>query len=208
MVLLTKEETGAEKLWLAIASEDRNGLGKLLHSLGHKAGTLCCLQIFKVVFNKRSRQRDSMSPIHLASKHGDAECLHLMLSIAEPDTNTVTEMLGWSPLHYCMFGGHVHAARLLLKHGAQIDIRDVDEQTPLHLALSRGHRRAAAYLLQRGADVHLQDKHGRGVLHICLDETLQQHANWPLKIILDMIDFLVLKGIKIIFTVSLKKKVF
>lgn len=39
----------------------------------------------------------------------------------------------------CGYGGHKAVARMLLDHGADLDIVDVDGDTPTSLAAQRGH---------------------------------------------------------------------
>lgn len=39
----------------------------------------------------------------------------------------------------CAYGGHLAIAKLLLDHGADLDIVDVDGDTPLRIATTRGH---------------------------------------------------------------------
>ncbi|KAI0799290.1 hypothetical protein GGR55DRAFT_692823 [Xylaria sp. FL0064] len=45
----------------------------------------------------------------------------------------------WSALSMCAYGGHLAIARLLLEHGAELDIVDVDGDTPVQIATTRGH---------------------------------------------------------------------
>lgn len=39
----------------------------------------------------------------------------------------------------CAYGGHLAIAKLLLEHGADLDILDVDGDTPMQIATTRGH---------------------------------------------------------------------
>lgn len=47
---------------------------------------------------------------------------------------------GWSALSMCGYGGHVDIARMLLKHGADLDNIDVDGESPEDLVRNRGNR--------------------------------------------------------------------
>jgi len=45
-----------------------------------------------------------------------------------------------TPLHIAAEEGHYEMVKLLISHGAGVDIRDTGSQTPSDLALVRGHR--------------------------------------------------------------------
>jgi ankyrin repeat protein len=49
----------------------------------------------------------------------------------------------WSALSMAAYGGHLTLARVLLDHGADMDIVDVDGDTPIQLAITRGHSNVA-----------------------------------------------------------------
>ena len=64
-------------------------------------------------------------------------------------------------IHTCMHthththtqDGHVDVARLLLDHGAQVNMPADSFESPLTLAASGGHYELAALLISRGADL-------------------------------------------------------
>jgi ankyrin repeat protein len=60
------------------------------------------------------------------------------------------------PLHVAVSQGRVAIARELLKHGAQVDLRNAQGRTPLHVALANGKVPAAELLREHGADDDLQ----------------------------------------------------
>ncbi|KAJ6473595.1 hypothetical protein C8R47DRAFT_987232 [Mycena vitilis] len=72
-----------------------------------------------------------------AASDGDIDRVARLISLGM-DVNAV-DRWGWSALSMCGYGGHVAIARLLLDHGAKIDIVDVDGDTPISLASQRGH---------------------------------------------------------------------
>ncbi len=47
--------------------------------------------------------------------------------------------LRWSALNMCAYGGYLAIAKLLLEHGADLGIPDVDGETPVQIATMRGH---------------------------------------------------------------------
>ncbi|XP_071797298.1 NF-kappa-B inhibitor-like protein 1 [Asterias amurensis] len=61
------------------------------------------------------------------------------------DLNVVTSRLQRTLLHVACASGDDAVLRVLLKHGARVDVQDIEGDTPLHLALQRvlhGHRHA------------------------------------------------------------------
>jgi hypothetical protein len=58
------------------------------------------------------------------------------------------------PLHLAARYGYLDVLRLLLDHGAEVDIEDFFANTPLHEALNHGQAEAAAILIAAGADVN------------------------------------------------------
>jgi ankyrin repeat protein len=43
-----------------------------------------------------------------------------------------------TPLHFALTGGSLEVVRLLLEHGADVDIQDEEDQTPYQVAESFG----------------------------------------------------------------------
>lgn len=65
-----------------------------------------------------------------------------------------------APLHLASTLGMFDIARLLLDHGAEVNIRDGTDWTPLHFASRDGHVEIAQLLLERGASLNAQSISG------------------------------------------------
>ena len=65
--------------------------------------------------------------------------------------STISPSLCTAPPH--SQDGHVDVARLLLDHGAQVNMPADSFESPLTLAASGGHYELAALLISRGADL-------------------------------------------------------
>ena len=68
--------------------------------------------------------------------------------------------LSWIKLKYlqvveCQF---LECTKLLLDHGAQADVVDVNSSTSLHLAAANGDVDIAGFLLEREANIDAKDK--------------------------------------------------
>ena len=65
--------------------------------------------------------------------------------------NAVDDGYGWTPLHWCAYGGHLEVAEMLVQYGANVNLQDASKATPLHLAAAKGHTDMASFLLDKGA---------------------------------------------------------
>jgi ankyrin repeat protein len=74
---------------------------------------------------------------------------------------------GFTALHFACFFGQVEAARLLLKHGAAVDVvaANATRVMPLHSAASARNLEAARLLLERGAPVNARQQGGWVPIH-------------------------------------------
>ena len=77
------------------------------------------------------------TPLHLASKHGDLQCIELLLD-RQADVNAHNH---WheTPLHVASKHGHHQCIELLLDRHAHVDTGAGSAYTPLHLASKNGH---------------------------------------------------------------------
>ena len=111
------------------------------------------------------------TPLQLASCNGMVEIARILLD-AGATTNSKS-LLGRSPLHAAVEGrpssfinNHVLLAKLLLEHGAELDMLDDDDRTPLHLASYFGKVEMALTLLNAGAYTNAMDAEGQTPLHL------------------------------------------
>ncbi|MEW6355693.1 MAG: ankyrin repeat domain-containing protein [Planctomycetota bacterium] len=107
--------------------------------------------------------------VHEAARDGNEEML--IESLAEDDRSDLrlTDNDGRTPLHVATEAGQLHIVELLIRKGAEVDVRDYAEQTPLHYA---AHVREPAYseliaerLIENGADMNAVDRYGHTPLH-------------------------------------------
>ena len=75
---------------------------------------------------------------------------------------------GYTPLHIAVKNKDHEAVEILLKRGADVNVRDDNGLTPLHYAV-RYSIGAVEILLKYGADVNAQDDHGDTPLHCAVD---------------------------------------
>jgi len=65
-----------------------------------------------------------------------------------------------TPLHWAVRQGHLAMAVLLMRHGADPALEDLEGCSALHLAAQFGHSSIVAYLIAKGMDVDLIDRNG------------------------------------------------
>jgi ankyrin repeat protein len=112
--------------------------------------------------------------LHRAAWWGEGKTVEALLELGA-DVNAIDRMGGtalhaaiqrgstryWDVIH----GPNVPVLELLIKHGAQVNVRNLQNETPLHGAASYGNANAVELLLRNGADVKALDNAGRTPLH-------------------------------------------
>ena len=73
-------------------------------------------------------------------------------------------------LHKAAMNGHAGVVRLLLKAGANTEIRDTWEKTPLYWAVANGHLGVIRLLVEHGADINVFDDSHHSVLQQAITE--------------------------------------
>ncbi len=100
------------------------------------------------------------SPVHWATFKGDTNVLGVLVrhsaDIKKKGTN-------WkiTPLHIAR---DAKTAEFLLRHGADVESKEVHRQTPLMWAAKRGNPEVAAFLIAHGAKLDSTDERGRSAL--------------------------------------------
>lgn len=74
---------------------------------------------------------DGDTPLHVAAMEGDLKVVELFIPFVK--NIDLRGGIGSSTLHYAVRWGHPEVAKLLLRHGAEINLRDDYGDTPLSL---------------------------------------------------------------------------
>ncbi|XP_078594959.1 uncharacterized protein LOC144872546 [Branchiostoma floridae x Branchiostoma japonicum] len=64
----------------------------------------------------------------------------------------------WTSLHVASQYGQTEVAELLIKNGADLEARDIFDQTSLHVASLSGQTEVAELLIKNGADLEARDR--------------------------------------------------
>ncbi|MGB2866682.1 MAG: ankyrin repeat domain-containing protein [Sedimentisphaerales bacterium] len=90
---------------------------------------------------------------------------------------------GQTKLHMACGGGEKDVADLLIRRGADVNLRDKRGQTPLWIAASGGHKEIVELLIKKGADINASNNRGRTPLavakqgkHAEVIDILRQHG--------------------------------
>lgn len=126
----------------------------------------CCSKISKNLLKTSptvsSRDSHGLTPLHVASVHGKAAIVEILLDMGAQIN--ATDLNECTPLHYAASRGHQNALLLLLHSGASINKENIDKNTPLHLAANNGHLNCVKALIYFA-------EHGRKKLKInCTNE--------------------------------------
>jgi uncharacterized protein len=104
---------------------------------------------------------DGFQPLGLACFFGHLEAAdYLVRAGASVNTSSNNELQA-TPLQSAIAGGHVLIVKMLLKHGAQPNVREKGGITPLHTAASNGDIESMQLLILAGADQQVRSDDGK-----------------------------------------------
>ena len=139
-----------------------------------ETGGVECVRTYVETADHRAYLQDD-SALNSAVYHGHSQILTILLE-AGTDPNIHGEHV--PALHVAAANDNAEAAKILISHGAKINVRDtVNNDTALIYGTRDGKFRVVEYLLDAGADHSLTDKRGFTPLHIAVarnDMTLVQ----------------------------------
>ncbi|XP_068454965.1 histone-lysine N-methyltransferase EHMT1a [Clinocottus analis] len=107
--------------------------------------------------------------LHLAAKLGHCDIVHHLLSKASKYVNCQDDG-GWTPITWAVEYKHKELVQLLLARGADVNLRDKEENVCLHWAALSGCDDVALALLEAGCDLDAVNVHGDSVLHVAARE--------------------------------------
>jgi ankyrin repeat protein len=115
--------------------------------------------------------RFGRSPLHAAAYSGNFEVVRKLIEY-DPAYVNARDDLGQTPLYWVSEDPNFKdgsVLRLLLEHGADINVRTEDGRTPLHMASYNGALEVVRLLLQHGSSVKVKDKSGETALKEAAD---------------------------------------
>jgi hypothetical protein len=131
------------------------------------------------------RRRNEKNPLHAAACSGNFEVVRKLIEYDPPVINA-RDGGGWTPLFWATQGHRFKDGsvfRLLLEHGADINVQSQTGRTPLHWASFNGRLEVVRLLLEHGADVEAKNNDGKTALQEAADrrrnevvELLREHG--------------------------------
>jgi ankyrin repeat protein len=113
-----------------------------------------------------------INPLHAAAYSGNIEVARKLIEY-DPAYINAKDGDGWTPLYWASEGHNFKdgsVLRLLLEHGADINVRTKAGRTPLHRASYNGALEVVRLLLEHGSGVKVKDKFGETALQNAAEE--------------------------------------
>uniref|UniRef100_A0A1I8AYC2 ANK_REP_REGION domain-containing protein n=1 Tax=Meloidogyne hapla TaxID=6305 RepID=A0A1I8AYC2_MELHA len=111
--------------------------------------------------------KDNYTALTVAVQSGQAAVVETLLGFGA-DVHIEGGQIGETALHVAagLPSGNIECAQMLLKSGAQPNVRRSDGMTPLHISARMGNKEMVGLLLAEGADPKLKSKIGETPLHL------------------------------------------
>uniref|UniRef100_A0A8C1UV52 Euchromatic histone-lysine N-methyltransferase 1a n=1 Tax=Cyprinus carpio TaxID=7962 RepID=A0A8C1UV52_CYPCA len=105
--------------------------------------------------------------LHLAARGGHTGVLQYLVSMPSIDINCKDDG-GWAPLTWATENKNLEQVKMLISVGADVQIRDKEENVCLHWAAFSGCDEITQLLLDKRSDLHAVNIHGDSPLHIAV----------------------------------------
>ncbi len=127
----------------------------------HQAAYGGHLETVKMLITKGANAKavgNGWTLLHYAARAPTADVMQHLVRTDRTENVNVAGGRGDTPLHVAAESGVPETVKVLLKHGAAVDTKNIDGQQPL---LRTASEEAARLLLEHGADVNVADQAGR-----------------------------------------------
>lgn len=109
---------------------------------------------------------DGFQPLGLACFFGHLEAAEYLVRAGASVNTPSNNELHATPLQSAVAGRHAPIVKMLLKNGAQPNVRSRNGETPLHAAAANDDIESIQLLLLAGADLHLVNNDGKRPLEV------------------------------------------
>ena len=119
---------------------------------------------------------NNMKAVRMLVKHPN-----MTKSILDDTNNSVSQVSGYTALHFACKHGNLEMVKILVENGANINIKSVDaaflQQTPLHVACYYKRTKCVEFLVKSHANVYLKDSGGKNALHYACSSLIMYEAD-------------------------------
>ena len=119
---------------------------------------------------------DGFQPLGLACFFGHLEAAEYLVRAGASANTPANNALGATPLQSAVAGKHVSIVKMLIKNGANPNVREGGGFTPLHTAAANGNPEIIQMLILCGADLHAQTSDGKIALELAKSKGHHQAA--------------------------------
>lgn len=112
--------------------------------------------------NLELRDRNHMTPLHLAVLNNKIKCLKKLIEM-KADINAKTDQ-GITPLHLAVSKENSEIIKILLENDAQVNARDIHGETPIFKGVQKNNIDLVKMLFKAGASVNIRSIKG-GLIH-------------------------------------------
>uniref|UniRef100_A0A915DP22 Uncharacterized protein n=1 Tax=Ditylenchus dipsaci TaxID=166011 RepID=A0A915DP22_9BILA len=109
--------------------------------------------------------KDNYTALHVAVQSGQASVVETLLGYGA-NVHVHGGQIGETALHVSAALTDTECAQMLLKSGAQPNVKQTDGQTSLHIAARSGNVDIVRLMLKEGADPQLKSNNGETPLHV------------------------------------------
>ena len=113
--------------------------------------TTAITQLLKEGADVNTKGIHNVTPLHLASIHGDCNAIKLL--IKNGAKLTAKNGSNKTPLYYAAMNGHLEAAKLLIEKGANVNAKNTMGESAIYPAAESGNLELVKFLVSKGAKI-------------------------------------------------------
>jgi len=146
-----------------------------LHVAAHNGNIEVAEILIKNDANVNARDYQHETPLHIAVRKGNLNNVNQIIR-GNPQAIQTRDQYGNTPLHIAAHHGKVAIAALLIKNGANVNARGIQNATPLHRAAGQGRAKVAEILIMNRAHVNAQNNQNATPLHLAAEQGMVSAA--------------------------------
>lgn len=120
---------------------------------------------------------DGFTVLGLASFFGHYDIVKFLLEKGANPNLASTNQFKVAPIHSACAISNYEIAEILIKHGADVNAKQMQSVTPLHSAAHNGSTKLVKLLIFHGADVNSRMENGQTPLFMALEKGFQEAAD-------------------------------